>query len=491
MSTITPGKLVDLEQARGHVWAGEWVPASGTLKLTEPATGASLGEIGAATPADVLHAATAASRAQPAWAATPADERAGVFLRAAALLEQHHAEAEDWLVREGGGSRAKAAFEVMTASVGELREAATLPTVPTEEELNDPLGRRSIRRRVPIGVVGVITPWNFPLVLALRSVAPALALGNAVVLKADPNTAIAGGLILGPLFAEAGLPAGVLHILPGDRDAGAAVCEAPEIGMVSFTGSTAAGRKVGAAAGANLKRVALELGGNSAFIVLEDADPIAASSAGAFGSFFHQGQICMASSRHLVHESIADEYLEALARRAVNLSVGDPTDEGVAIGPIINQAQYDRVRGIVGDSVAAGARAVAGGESEAPFFPPTVLTEVTPGMRVWKEEIFGPVAPVMTFSSDEEAIALANDTEYGLSNGVYTPDGERGRAVASRLRSGLVHIGDQSVNDMPGAPFGGMGASGNGGRFGGAANLEEFMQWQWVTERQELATYPF
>jgi benzaldehyde dehydrogenase (NAD) len=353
------------------------------------------------------------------------------------------------------------------------------------------MGRRSVMRRVPIGVIGVITPWNFPLVLALRSIAPALVLGNAVVLKADPNTAIAGGLVLGRLFAEAGLPAGVLHVVPGDRAAGAAIPEAREIGMVSFTGSTAAGRKVGAAASANLKRVALELGGNSAFIVLDDADIEAASSAGAFGSFFHQGQICMASSRHIVHESIFDSYVEALARRAGNLHAGDPTAEGIALGPIINAQQFQRLSGIVGDSLAAGANAVVGGHPEDPFFPATVLNEVTPEMRVWNEEIFGPVAPVMSFSSDAEAIAMANDTEYGLSSGIYTADSERGRAIAAGLQTGMVHIGDQTVNDVPGAPFGGNGASGNGGRFGGSANLEEFMRWQWVTERDEPATYPF
>jgi benzaldehyde dehydrogenase (NAD) len=288
MSATVQAGLFHVEQARGKVWNGGWIDASDSLDVTEPATGETLATIGGGSPADIDRAAAQAAQAQGAWAKTPADERAAVMTRAAELLEAHHEEIEDCLVREGGASRMKAGGELQ-ASLGELREAAELPNLPTEETLADPMGRRSVMRRVPIGVIGVITPWNFPLVLALRSIAPALVLGNAVVLKADPNTAISGGLVLGPLFAEAGLPAGVLHVVPGDRAAGAAIPEAREIGMVSFTGSTAAGRKVGAAASANLKRVALELGGNRAFIVLEDADVEAASSAGAFGSFFHHG----------------------------------------------------------------------------------------------------------------------------------------------------------------------------------------------------------
>jgi benzaldehyde dehydrogenase (NAD) len=491
MSTTVQAGLFDVEQAHGSVWNGGWIAASESLAITQPATGETIAEIGAASADDVHRAAAEALQAQAAWAAMPAEERAAVMTRGAELLERHAEEVAAWLTSEGGASKAKAMGEATQFSPGEFHEAARIAVLPTEETLDDPLGRRSLRRRVPIGVVGVITPWNFPLVLALRSIVPALALGNAVVLKPDPNTPVSGGLFLARLFEEAGLPAGVLHVLPGGAEAGAAVCEAREIGMVSFTGSTAAGRKVGALAGGNLKRVALELGGNSAFIVLDDADIESAVSAGAFGSFFHQGQICMASSRHLVHESIFDRYVEALAAHASALAVGDPTVEDVALGPIINERQFERLTGIVGDSLAAGARAVAGGEPDAPFFPATVITDVKPEMRIWREEIFGPVAPVLPFSTDDEAIAMANDTEYGLSSGVYTPSSERGRAIAQRLRTGLVHIGDQTVNDMPGAPFGGMGVSGNGGRFGGTANLEEFTQWQWVTERPEPATYPF
>jgi benzaldehyde dehydrogenase (NAD) len=413
-----------------------------------------------------------------------------VLIAAAEALERHREEAERWLVREGGAIPPKAHFEV-DFTQSELREAATLVTRATGEVLPDAQGRFSFAVRLPVGVVGVITPWNFPMLLAMRSVAPALALGNAVILKCDPHTPIAGGLVIARAFEEAGMPEGVFHVLPGEVEAGEAICEAPEIGMVSFTGSTRAGRAVGALAGGNLKRVALELGGKSAFIVLDDADPASASSAGAWGTFLHQGQICMAAGRHLVHEKIADAYIEALSERAKHLPIGNPAEEQVAIGPIINSKQLDRVQSIVSEAADGGAEVHAGGTADAPYFPPTVLSNVGRDMRAWNEEIFGPVAPIVTFSDEEEAIALANDTDYGLSAGVYTSSPARGRAVAEKLHTGHVHIGDQPVNDDPGAPFGGVGASGNGGRFGGDANLEEFTQWRWITEREEPATYPF
>jgi benzaldehyde dehydrogenase (NAD) len=492
MSITRPqaGDLFDLDRATRCLWSGSWAPASAELPVAAPATGERIAVGGAAGSGDVEVAAQRASEAQAAWAATSPDERAAVMDRAARLLERHREEAQSWLIVESGSSRMKASGEV-DSSLAELREAATLPERVVTEELTDTGDRQSVMRRVPIGVVGVISPWNFPMVLSLRSVAPALVLGNAVVLKPDPHTAVSGGLFLAALFDAAGLPAGVLHVMPGGAEAGQTICGAPPIGMVSFTGSTSAGRKVGATASSNLKRVALELGGNSAFIVLDDADVDAASSAGAFGSFFHQGQICMASSRHLVHESVADRYVEALARRAGRLSVGDPAVDEVEIGPLINRRQFDRVQRIVDTSVTAGATALSSAASHAPYFHPTVLVDVARDMPVWREETFGPVAPVMTFSSDEEAVALANDTDYGLSSGVYTASTERGQRIADQLRTGMVHIGDQTVNDTPATPFGGMGASGNVSRFGGSANLEEFTQWQWITKRPSPAVYPF
>lgn len=486
---VTTALLTD-EVLDGRIFSGGWVTTSDRLASTEPATGHTLAEVGSAGAAEVSAAATAAAAAQPAWAATDPYDRSAILLKAAAVLEDHADEIGAWLTREGGGTTPKSEHEIRVTGL-ELKEAATITGRMHGETVQAPDGQLSIVQRVPIGVVGVITPWNYPLVLALRSIAPALALGNAVLLKCDPNTPVSGGLVVARVFEEAGLPEGLLHVLPGGAEVGAAICTAPEVTMVSFTGSTAAGRKVGATCGEHLKRVSLELGGKSAFIVLEDADIDAASSSGAWGSFLHQGQICMASGRHLVHESVAQEYLQKLAERAARLPTGDPYRDQVALGPIINAKQFDRVQSIVTDTVAAGAQVLAGGEGKAPYFPSTVLAEVTRDMRAWKEEIFGPVAPVMTFSDDAEAIALANDTEYGLSAGIFTSDSGRGRAIADSLRTGVAHINDQTIGDDARVPFGGMGASGNGGRFGGEANLEEFTQWRWITESATGATYPF
>src|SRR5262249_54534526 len=235
------------------------------------------------------------------------------------------------------------------------------------------------------------------IVLAMRSLGPALALGNSVVLKSDPNTPVTGGVVIARIFEEAGLPEGVLHVLGGGAEVGQALVEDPNVRMISFTGSTRTGRLVGEAAGRGLKRMVLELGGNSPLIVLDDADIEAASSAGAWGSFLHQGQICLAVSRHLVHESIAEDYLAALAERASRLPVGNPNTDEVALGPIINQKQVDRVSQIVDDTVAQGATAMTGGTADGLFFPPTVLRDVIPAMPAFTNELFGPVAPVTVF----------------------------------------------------------------------------------------------
>jgi benzaldehyde dehydrogenase (NAD) len=489
MATTAPA-LFGSDILDGRMFSGGWITARERLVTREPATGETLAEVGAAGPDDVRAAAAAAAQAQTAWGEADPHERAAVLLRAAEVLQANKDEIIGWIIRETGSIPPKADFEIGLAT-SELKEAAALAPRLRGEAIPEPDGNLSIAQRVPIGVVGVITPWNVPLVLGMRSVAPALALGNAVILKPDPNTPVAGGFSFARIFEEAGLPQNVLHVLPGGAETGAAVCTAPEIGMVSFTGSTAAGRKVGAACGENLKKVALELGGKSAFIVLEDADIDAASSSGAWGSFLHQGQICMASGRHLVHEKVAAQYLEKLAERAARLPVGNPATEQVALGPIINERQFEKVSSIVSDTIASGAQVLAGGEGDAPYFPATVLAEMRTDMRGWQEEIFGPVAPVMTFSDDDEAIALANDTEYGLSNAVFTSDLARGRRIANALRSGMAHINDQTIHDDARVPFGGVGASGNGGRFGGEANLEEFSQWRWTTERSKPATYPF
>jgi benzaldehyde dehydrogenase (NAD) len=331
-----------------------------------------------------------------------------------------------------------------------------------------------------------------PTILAIRAIAPALALGNAVILKPDPRTAISGGAMFARIFEEAGVPAGVFQVLPGGADVGEALVVDPAVRVIAFTGSTKAGRAVGALAGQHLKRAHLELGGNSALIVMGDVDVTAAASVGAWGTFAHSGQICMATSRHLVHESIAEEYTQVLADKVKDLPVGDPFREQVALGPIIDANQRDRVHGLVTSSVEAGATVRTGGTYEGLFYRPTVLGDVPVHAPAYQQEIFGPVAPVTPFSSIDEVAALAAGTEYGLSLGILTRDVYAGLQLAERIPAGLVHINDQTVNDEAVAPFGGVGASGTGSRHGGAqANIEAFTETQWVTLRGDLPAYPF
>jgi benzaldehyde dehydrogenase (NAD) len=484
--------LLDPSVWTGKVLSGGWVaPAGGERAVVEPATGEELGRVGLADAGDVARAAAMAADAQPAWAAATYEERAAVLRRAGALWEEHAAEVRDWLVREAGSIPPKADVEIHGAA-NECYEAAALPSHPYGRLLPTTEPRLSLSRRRPAGVVAVIAPFNFPLILAIRSVAPALALGNAVVFKPDPRTAVCGGLSLARVFEEAGLPEGVLHVLPGGPETGEALICDPRVRVVSFTGSTRAGRSVAELAGRNLKRVHLELGGNSALIVLDDADLDRAASAGAWGSFLHQGQICMTTGRHLVHERVAEAYVDKLAEKAEHLPVGNPAAEQVALGPVIDQGQRDRIHELVTASVDAGARLAAGGRYDRLFYRPTVLAEVTAEMPAYASEVFGPVAPVMTFSSAEEAARLAADSEYGLSLGILTGDVMKALDLANRIPTGIVHINDQTVNDEAHAPFGGVAASGNGARLGGAeANLEMFTETQWVTVRGEIAPFPF
>ncbi|MFZ3454555.1 benzaldehyde dehydrogenase [Arthrobacter sp. 7Tela_A1] len=475
----------------GKIYTDSWTSGSaGVLDAIEPATGNILGSVGAANRADALAAATRAAAAQQEWARTKPEERAAVLRRAGLLFEDHAEEIQGWIIRETGAIAAKAGLETHIAA-NECYDAAALPAHPAGDVLTSNEERWSFARRRAAGVVSVISPFNFPLILSIRSVAPALALGNAVLLKPDPRTSISGGVSIMRVFEEAGRPPALLQLLPGGADVGQALVEAPEVRIVSFTGSTAAGRKVGETAGRLLKRAHLELGGNNALIVLPGADLDLAASAGAFGSFMHQGQICMTTGRHLVHESLLEEYVERLSAKAKALPVGDPCTGQVALGPIIDERQRDNIDRLVRAAKDAGAEVAAGGTYENLFYQPTVLTGVTPDNPAWTEEIFGPVAPVLGFSTIDEAIELTNASEYGLSVGVL---GDVGLAmeVADRVVSGKVHINEQTVSDEANSPFGGMGASGTGSRFGGAAaNIEAFTETQWLTMRPTIASYPF
>jgi benzaldehyde dehydrogenase (NAD) len=476
----------------GRLHSSGWTGgAAGAHDVVEPATGTTIGSYGVANADDVARAVDVAAKAQRDWAAQPYTERARVMRNAARLVEEHAPVLADWLVREAGSGQGKAAFEASLVA-GEFHTGAATAEAPYGQLLRTAQPRLSMARRVPAGVVGVIAPFNFPQILASRSVAPALATGNAVILKPDPRTAVSGGLFLAAVLEEAGLPEGLFHVLPGGVEVGSALVEEPRVRIISFTGSTAAGRKVGEAAGRMLKRAHLELGGNNALIVLDDVDLPAAVSAGAWGSFLHQGQICMTTGRHLVHERIYDEYVERLAATADHIPVGNPATSEAPLGPVIDAHQRDRIHDLVTRSQAAGARLAAGGTYEDLFYRPTVLAESGYDHPAFSDEVFGPVAPVARFSTVEEAIALATQSEYGLSLGILTRDVMKAWDIAGQIPSGIVHINDQTVDDEPTAPFGGVGFSGTGTRFGGVeANVEAFTETQWVTMQGSITPYPF
>jgi benzaldehyde dehydrogenase (NAD) len=471
---------------------GGWRPGRAEgFDVIEPATGNVLGRSGLADAGDVAEAAERAAEAQRSWAAAPHPRRAAVLRRAAQLWTEHAEEISWWNVREVGAIPPMAGFALHVAEQ-ECYEAAALPSRPFGELLPSEEPRLSMSRRVPAGVVAVIAPFNVPIILAIRSVAPALALGNAVILKPDPRTAVTGGVTLARIFEEAGLPEGLFQVLPGGADVGEALITHPLVRVISFTGSTRAGRRVGALAGEHLKRAHLELGGNSAMIVLDDADVDQAVSAASFGSFFHQGQICMTTGRHLVHERLYDDFVERLAAKAAALPVGDPARVPVVLGPIIDAGQRDKIHGLVTGSAAAGARVAAGGTYQDLFYSATVLADVTDSTPAFTEEIFGPVAPVMRFSDVESAVRLATASDYGLSLGIVTRDVMKGLALADRIPTGIVHINDQTVSDEANSPFGGVAASGTGSRFGGAgANVDAFTETRWVTVRDQPPSYPF
>jgi benzaldehyde dehydrogenase (NAD) len=484
-------KFLDTARWGGMAYISEWQEAlGGTINVTDPANGNVLAAVGFCGTADVQRAARQARAAQKAWAKTLPAARAAVLNRAADLLEQNGTELASWIMQESGSIHTKAMIEIEHGALF-LRHAASLAMQPSGMFLPGMDDRTNYARRVPHGVVGVISPFNFPLVLSVRSIAPAIALGNAVVHKPDPRTPISGGIIIARIFEEAGLPKGVLHVLPGGAEAGEALCSDPNIAMVSFTGSARGGAKVGEVCGRNLKRVQLELGGKNALVILDDADLDIAASNAAWGAFLHQGQICMATGLILVDEKIEPGLTERLVAKAQHLPAGDPSTLQVALGPIISDAQVETIQKIVDDAVAKGAKLLAGGTYNGRFYAATVLSGVKPGMLAFEEEIFGPVACVASFKTDEEAVALANRSDYGLAAGVISANLGRAMALGDQLNVGQLHINDQTVNGGPYAPFGDRGKSGNGTRVGGPADIEEFTQWQWVSVKNAATPYPF
>lgn len=453
--------------------------------VVDKATGEVLGHAAAATEADVGLAVRGSRRSQPDWAATPGTERAAIMRRAAQLLEQERDRFIDMLIRESGSTRVKATGE-LDASVVELYQAADLATLPCAEVVPSARpGRLNIIERRPVGVVGLITAWNAPLHIALRVLAPAVGLGNAVILKPAPQTPLVGGLMLAPILAEAGVPAGVVQVLPGDI-AGAALVAHPGVEMIHFTGSEATGRKINSAAAAHLKRVALELGGNNATVVLDDADLEECARLGAAASFGHQGQVCIATSRHVVIASVADRYTALLAEHARALRVGDPHTGEVDMGPLVSVGQVDRAMLLLDRTVEDGGRIIEGGTSDGPFMRPTVVTSVRPGMPLHDEETFAPIAPVIVVDSEEEALEIVNGTRFALSAAVFSRDLDRAWSFADRIHAGMVHVNDMSALHESQVPFGGTGSSGVGERLGGRANVDLLTERRWTSLQRRV-----
>jgi aldehyde dehydrogenase (NAD+) len=473
---------------------GEWVEATGGKKFPvyNPSTGEVWSEVADATRADARRAVDAAQAAFPAWSAMSHSQRARLVHRIGDVLEARAKEFHEVLTDEGGSWVGKGMFET-GYSGGVYRAAAAAAYQSNGEILPSDHGKVSLVMREPLGVVSVISPWNFPLILSSRGFAVALAVGNCVVLKPSEETPVAGGLLIAEIIEEAGLPPGVFNVVTCSRDnvaeVGDELIENPHVHGVSFTGSTAVGSQVAAKAGGLFKKCCVELGGKDALIVLDDADIEHAVNAATFGSFMHQGQICMSVERVIVDKSIAAEFTEKLVANTKKLKVGNPAEMGNCIGPIINQKQLDKIRQQIDEAVSQGAEVLCGGTSEGLFMQPTVLGKVSSNMRIFKEETFGPVAPVIVADGLDEAVSLANDSDYGLSAGIMTRNEERGLAVARRLRTGMAHINDSSVNDEPHVPFGGIGASGLG-RHGGKQGIDTFTETRWITLERGGRHYP-
>lgn len=461
------------------------------IAVTTPIDQSEIATVPAGATDDIDDAYDAAATAQRKWKEMPSGERAAVLEDVTKLLQTHEDEIVSTLAIEAGSTRVKGTIEVKNAG-NFLEYASTLPA-----ELRGKVGPSSIPdkenriEREPAGVIGVISPWNFPLSLTMRAVAPAVALGNAVVIKPATETPITGGLLVAKLFEMAGLPEGVINVVTGHgSEIGDRMAAHPDANVMAFTGSTGVGRHVSKLAAEQLTEQAMELGGNNPHVVLEDADVNDAVDSGLFGTFLHQGQVCISLNRHLVHESIYDEYVEKLATRADKLPIGDPRDSEPVIGPIINESQRDELVGYIERTVAQGGEIETGGGFEDLYLEPTVLSQVTNEMAAACNEHFGPIAPVIPFASDREAVRLANETEYGLAASVYSGEIPRAKDIGDQIEVGMIHINDQPINSSPRIPFGGRKASGLG-QFNGEAIVKKFTEPKWFSIQTTQRTYPF
>ncbi|PIC00101.1 aldehyde dehydrogenase [Caulobacter sp. X] len=458
----------------------------------DPITGAVATTSVAMTSDQARAAADAAQAALPAWSALGPNARRALLYKAAEQLEARAEAFVQAMMGEIGATEGWARFNLMLAA-SMVREAASLTTQINGEVIpSDKPGCLAMAVREPVGVILGIAPWNAPIILGVRAVATPLACGNTVVLKASESCPRTHGLIA-EAFEAAGLPKGALSIVTNaPKDAGeivGALIDHPAVRRINFTGSTAVGKIIAKRAAEHLKPVLLELGGKAPLIVLEDADLDEAVKAAAFGAFMNQGQICMSTERIIVVDAVADAFVQKFAAKAASLAVGDPREGKTPLGAVVDLKTVTHVQGLVADAVAAGAVQVAGGEAKGVLMPATVVDKVTPDMRLFREESFGPVVGVIRARDEEHAIALANDTEYGLSASVFTRDIARGLKVARRIQSGICHVNGPTVHDEAQMPFGGVKASGYG-RFGGKAGIDAFTELRWITVETQAGHFP-
>ncbi|SIT80115.1 aldehyde dehydrogenase family protein [Edaphobacillus lindanitolerans] len=471
---------------------GKWVSGSSEKNIVDlnPYTGETILTIQSANQNDLEEAFQAAKEAQPGWADRTVAEKQGLFQK---LIDVMLAEKEfiiEWLINESGSTRLKSGIE-FDAALGIVKESMSFPTRMAGSILPSVFPNKENRiYRIPKGVIGVIGPWNFPFHLTMRSVAPALATGNSVVIKPASDTPVTSGLLIGMLFEKAGFPKGLVNVVVGKgSEIGDEFVVHPIPKLISFTGSTEVGRRIGENAGRNLKDVALELGGNNAMIVLKDANIKEAAKAAVFGKFLHQGQICMALNRFIVDKEIHDEFVNEFVDLVSRLKYGDPSHPSTFVGPVINKEQVERIQVDLDESIRQGAEMIYGGKVEGCLMQPTVLKNVTNDMPIAYNEIFGPVAVVIKAENESEAVEFADASPYGLSGSIFTEDRHHGVELAMKIETGMIHINDQSVNDEAHVPFGGEKESGIG-RFNGEWAIEKFTTIKWIGVQSGYREFP-
>lgn len=473
---------------------GEWIEGTSgrSYENTNPYDDALIQTMSIASKQQLEDAYIASKKAQKKWAKSTADTRVNILNKVAEYLKTNKEEIVDVIVHETGGSKIKANVEV-DLTVGIVEEATEMANeIFQAEELPAQVeGKKNRLIRLPFGVITSISPFNFPLNLSMRTIAPAIALGNCVVHKPDLQVAYTGGIIIAKAFEDAGLPNDVLNVVQTDlEEIGDDMLTTPHSHLVSFTGSTPVGKHIGEIAGSKLKRVALELGGNNPFLVMSDANVDRAVEAAIFGKFIHQGQICMIINRFIIHKSKYDEFVKKFVEKASEIPCGDPRDDETIIGPLINDTQVEEAQKLISRAKEVGTDVKLEGKQEGRVITPYVFGDVKNDSEIAQTEQFAPIAVMIKAETDDIAIELANDTEFGLSSAIFTEDIERGKNLALEINSGMTHINDQTVNDNPTVPFGGTKESGMG-RFGNPWIVDKFTTTKWVSVQEEYREFPF